>query len=74
VQNIEITYDYGDFVAVWDGWTGVFLLFSKDGERIGGFPHTWSREEAEQMLRETYGYVPDEQVVRYAGYNLFPFP
>jgi hypothetical protein len=56
-----VTYDYGDMRAEWDEQTGVILLFSQDGERLGSLPGlVWTQQEAEQLLRQEIGYVPDE--------------
>jgi hypothetical protein len=74
-MRVEVTYHYGDMEAVWDGWTGTLLLFSREGERLSVLPASaYTKEEAEAILRDELGYVPQEQSVRYAGYNLFPFP
>jgi hypothetical protein len=74
VQNIAITYDYGDFVVDWNGRTGAMVVFSREGERIGVLPKNWTQEEAETVLRHEFGYVSDKKNIRYAGYNVFPFP
>ena len=73
-MRVRITYDYHDMVVEWDQWTGNFHLFSKEGERMGRLPGwAWTREEAEELLRQQLGYVPDEKTILPAILNVFPF-
>jgi hypothetical protein len=74
MQNIAITYDYGDFVVDWNGRTGVMVLFSREGERLGVLPRNWTQEEAESVLRDEFGYVSHKKNIRAAVDNIFPFP
>jgi len=74
-MRVTITYDYDDLIVEWDQWTGNFHLFSKEGERLGFLPGSaWTREEAEELLRQQLGYVPEEKTIRAATLNVFPFP
>jgi hypothetical protein len=74
-MRVDITYDYGDMVVEWDGWTGKFHLFSKEGERLGHLPGwAWTQDEAEELLRQQLGYVPDKKTILPALLNVFPFP
>jgi|YNPBryunderm2012_1023409.scaffolds.fasta_scaffold12985_2 hypothetical protein len=69
MYRTEITYDYGDLVVIWNVRTGVMLLFSREGERLGFLPRAFTEEEAEEVLRNELGYVSDKTTIRY-----FPSP
>jgi hypothetical protein len=74
-MRVTITYDYHDMVVEWDQWTGNFHVFTKEGERLGVlFGWAWTEEEAEELLRKEFGYVPDKKTIRPALVNVFPFP
>ena len=73
-MRVTITYDYDDLIVEWDQWTGKFHLFSKEGERLGGLPGwAWTQDEAEELLRNQLGYVPDKKTILPAILNVFPF-
>jgi hypothetical protein len=73
-MRVNITYDYGDMVVEWNGWTGVILVFSQDGERLGALPRAYTQEDVEDILRDELGYVPENKIIRAATLNVFPFP
>jgi hypothetical protein len=73
-MRVKTTYDYGDMVVEWDGWTGQLSLFSKEGERLGRHPGAFTQEEIEDILRKELGYVSDKKTIRPAVLNMFPFP